>query len=585
MSILSGKLIINEFGNAFVNSQQITVYIPKNKIGHAINLDTVQVKYEQMDDGKFTGEVINYSILNKKFVGFVHHTYQSDVFISVPELRKKMVAIQTFVYLQKSNWVEVVITDESSEQLKGELTKTFLNPTVDELIEHKFKCKNIDETEEIVYKPAIYLEMENQAKNIIKRVDLRDHDVFTVDPPDCRDCDDAFSIKVIDGIKHIYVHIADVSHYINPDHPDFEDIIKRGNTIYGKTKSWTMIPEKYAHDICSILPDKETYVITTEYSMNDDLSLVYVGTYESVIIPKNKYTYEYADEHIGEEPFQTIFKTSFWIQKHIPDFVLNDESYSHKMIKYWMIYVNETMCINAKSNIIYRVNSEPSKQRLELIHRALQHFYYEHYCFWHFKKKIDPKNLEERHNLTTFIVDIEKIPVVSYLIEHFIPKAYYQTQNGYHYGLGIDNYCHWTSPIRRAADLLNQCIWKGYNIDINKYIEYLNCGEILQNSVEDFIREFENLEKFTSETFITRATIVNVFEQGIQVYIDSLNEKYTIHVSKLLCENLMYDDYFKSLWNSDYKFNLFDTPNVIVRKENQKIEVEVYELDELYFGD
>ncbi len=576
MSILSGKLIINEFGNAFVNSEQITVYIPKNKIGHAINLDTVQVKYEQVEDGKFIGEIINYSLLNKKFVGFVHHTYHSDVFISVPDLRKKMVAIQTFVYLQKSMWVEVVITDESSEQLKGELTKTFLNPTIDELIEHKFKCKTIEETEEIVFKPVIYLEMENQAKMLTKRVDLKDHDVFTVDPSDCRDCDDAFSIKIIDGVKHIYVHIADVSHYINPNHPDFEDIIKRGNTIYGKTKSWTMIPEKYAHDICSILPNKETYVITTEYSMNDDLSLVYVNIYESVIISKNKYTYEYADQHIGEEPFQTLFKISFWIKKKIPDFVLNNESYSHQMIKYWMVYVNQTICKENGPYLIYRVNPEPVLKKIQFMNYALEYFYQNDNN--NEFSNIKNLNIEEREGLRKFIDHIEKTPLISYLLEHFIPKAYYQTQNANHYGLGIDNYCHWTSPIRRAADLLNHCIWKGYTINLEKYVNDLNCGEILQDSVEDFIHEIQNIEKISSESFVTDSTIINVFPQGIQVYIPLFNEKYTIHVSKLSSEHLYFNQVYNTLNNNNIEYSLFDSLKVIVRKDNQKIEVDIYGL-------
>ena len=122
-------------------------------------------------------------------------------------------------------------------------------------------------------------------KNIeSERKDLTNLYTFTIDPKTCKDCDDAFSIEYINGKCHIYVHISDVAHYINPTIPEFDEIIKRGTTIYGSSRNWTMIPELYSNYICSILPNKETYVYTNEFIFLESTeSIEYVDSYYSVI--------------------------------------------------------------------------------------------------------------------------------------------------------------------------------------------------------------------------------------------------------------------------------------------------------------
>ena len=146
-------------------------------------------------------------------------------------------------------------------------------------------------------------------------LDQKNLNTFTIDPFTSKDCDDAFSIDIIDNKIHIYVHISDVSYYINPDYHLFEEIVNRGNTYYGSVKNWSMIPREYSDNYCSILPNKETRVVTTEFIYNqEEQSLEYVGWYYSIIESKKKLWYDYVDEkyediEVGKD-FRIIYESS-----------------------------------------------------------------------------------------------------------------------------------------------------------------------------------------------------------------------------------------------------------------------------------
>ena len=92
---LKGKLIINEFGNGFVNVDDKTIYVNKKDINKAFHGETVEIEY-YIENGKYYGKVINHTLIGKILTGFVHHIYKSEVYIFVPELKKSnMVIIKT----------------------------------------------------------------------------------------------------------------------------------------------------------------------------------------------------------------------------------------------------------------------------------------------------------------------------------------------------------------------------------------------------------------------------------------------------------------------------------------------------------
>ena len=500
-----GNLIINEYGNGFVNlNNNISIYINKKDLQNAFNGEMVEVEYYKKDD-LYYGKVINYSLLGKTFIGKIHHFYLDEIFIYCNELKKNnLISIKTSFNLSKNDWVFVKIVSTLNNKLYGEFIECLSN-NIDDIIEKKFNLTNLDD-------------ISNNVTGVIKNnhINQTHLDTFTIDPENTRDCDDAFSVEIINNDIKIYVHISDVAHWINPNMQLFDEIVKRGNTFYGKNKNWSMIPRKYADYYCSILPDKETYVVTNEFIYNKETaSLNYIKWYYSIIKSKNKYNYDYVDNNFNDIRFQIIYDTSLIIKNDIPDFNIVDETKSHKMVKYWMIKINQIM-----SNIIkkiYRCNIKPQDNKFELL-----------------KNYVEYHRININFNRNEIIDYIDKNPTKLnyYIIKSLLTKAYYYTDNKLHYGLGIDNYTHWTSPIRRACDLLNHCILKNYDIDISQYIKYMNEMELKQDLIEKFIIDFDNYQNIKlGDIFV--AIIIKINNNGIIVYIDYFNDKFSLHISKL----------------------------------------------------
>jgi ribonuclease R len=592
MTTIKDKIIINEFGNGFVNTidknnNALSIYIKKTDINRAFNNEIVEVEYYQNeDDLKYYGKVINYTLVDKSFIGFVHHIYKKEAFIYVQELKKSNLISIKFTtsklahQLTKNTWVKVkVIIEEKIEEtdrykLIGQLIET-IEPDVDLLIEKKFNLENQNES------LSSNLENQNhtdlQQPKLFERKDQRHLNTITIDPITCRDCDDAFSIEPSDKNNdeiNIYVHISDVAHYINPDNQsnNFDKIIKKGNTFYGKNKNWTMIPRIYADNYCSILPNKETYVVTNHFIYNKtEKTLKSAGWFYSTIISKNKYWYEYVDENFESNPdFQLIYETSQIIKKEMNDFIITKESKSHQMIRYWMVKTNQVMC--KEIGRIFRTNPEPTEQKLFLIKEYIK--------LINGEKENENENDEplNREKIITFFENTissnkenendenDENDLLCFLIKNILPKAIYTETNEFHYGLGIDNYTHWTSPIRRAADLLNHCILKGYQIDVGQYLEYINEAELKQDMIEKFIMEFDNTQTLqVGDEF--DAVIIGLHKAGIIVYIDYLDNRYSIHISRIISnedeknKRFLYDNETQIIISEDGEtsFCLFQT--------------------------
>ena len=137
---VTGKLVINEYGNGFVNINNISIYISKKDLNNAFHNEIVEVNYYK-ENNKYYGKIINYSLINKIFIGKVHHFYKDSIFIYCNELNKSnLIKIKTHKQLFVGNWVEVIIKDHNNNILIGELIDILQND-VNILIEKKFKLR------------------------------------------------------------------------------------------------------------------------------------------------------------------------------------------------------------------------------------------------------------------------------------------------------------------------------------------------------------------------------------------------------------------------------------------------------------
>lgn len=533
----TGKIIINEFGIGFLNTPDKSIYINKQNLNRAYNGELVQVEIINQEDGKYYGKVINFSLIDRIFVGQVHHIYKDEIFVCSKKLTKSnLIVIKLNKSINKNDWVKVKVVSDINNKINGELIK-LINNNVDTIIEETFNLTLINKISDI---------SNNISNNIVSdRRDLTHLYTFTIDPKSCRDCDDAFSIEYINNQIHIYVHISDVAHYINPTIPEFDEIIKRGTTIYGSSRNWTMIPELYSDYICSILPNKETYVYTNEFIFLEERNIIeYVDSYYSVIKSSIKFSYE--DVYNDGFVFDTLNKTAKIIQSEMKELNLTEPSESHDMVKFWMIKVNQIM--SEKIQKIYRCHNKPYDNQFVLLQNYLE---YKQLPVSIKRDSIYDLLSNEENNL----LSNNKNNILYFIIKTILPKAYYSSTDNSHYGLGINNYTHWTSPIRRGCDLLNHCILKGYDIDITKYINYLNDSEILQYQVEKFMVEHSiDFDK------IYDGTIISISKTGIVLYVHELDTKYTIHVSKLSNERLIFEN--NVLSNEKQIYKLYDTLHV-----------------------
>ncbi len=572
--VYNGQLIINEFGNGFVNASVSdnnntnikTIYIDKKNIGKAVSLDYVDVEIVTFNEKGYYGKIINYSLKDREFIGQYHHSYKEYHYIYCPKLTKSnlvLVLIDNNNQLNKTQWLKIKIILEN-EKIYGKIIKE-IDDEIDLLLEENFNLSQI----KLNITPQINMSVIMNSTH----KDQRKLNTFTIDPTTTQDCDDAFSIEKKNNIIHIYVHISDVSIWLNPNTIKFTDIIKRGTTIYGKNKNWTMIPREYADNICSILPNKETFVITHEFVLDNNV-IKLKEIYNSIIISKNKYDYNHIDNVIAtqsnadnaDNPLIQLYYTSLFLEKEIDEIEIQNDSKSHNLVKLWMIKVNNIMGEQIKK--IYRCHPKPTEIQTKL--------------FNNYMKKIDVQ-IKNRSELVNFVKKNNKNKFIQYMTKTILPKAYYSDTNIGHYGLGLSDYTHWTSPIRRSCDLIIQCIYKGYNINIDEYITYLNNSEILQDSVENFIKNYQNYKNkdnllFANTNYI--GIIIGISQTGITIYIEEFDTRYTIHISKLSKNKLVFNQTTNTLsedlnnlvnlndLNNKVTFNLFDKINVKIEKIN-----------------
>jgi ribonuclease R len=581
----SGILSINDFGNGFVNCEynndKIVVFVSKKNLNFGLHNTIVSGIIKEKTDKGYVGIITSQpSFINKMFVGKVHHIFKNDVYIYLEQFGKSNIIISLyglnlFPEIKKNDIIIVIITSADS-------------------INNKIYCK-IDS----FYKDLdndIFSKIHNLSEREIKdfelipcpkkveRRDLLDHNVFTIDPLGSKDLDDAFSVKKIDDDKYnIYVHISDTTEYIYPEHTLFEKIIKNGNTIYGINYNFSMIPRDLSENISSILCNKNTYTITKEFLYNKkNNTITHNGYYYSNVKSRKQYTYEEIDEIIENDSNNNsckkdiliLLESSKLIQEKLDTMPMNNStSLSHKMIENWMIYTNNIMgnIIFNKNAGNFRYHPKPYNNQLMALKRFITNV---------FKEPI-PQIFDRSYIIETLRKNLDKITdkniltTYEYIIKDMMRKASYESYKKphNHYALGLENYLHFTSPIRRASDMINHLILRGYEFDdktIEKYCKYFNDAEMIQIDVENMIlsnKIFKNIKEKIGIKI--QGVTININKNNIEIYLPELDHSSYIHVSLLSNNFLNFDSNNNVLSNDTDIYNMFDVNEYIIKNVNE----------------
>ncbi len=482
MNMLTGIIDIHPKGFGFVipDDGSDDVYVPLHNIGIALDKDRVVVKI--LSNKKREGKIVN--ILErstKKIAGTLKKN--GKYFYLIPDDKKmtrnilidneiedsmdgKKAVAEIIEFLSPKHnplgRILEVLDYKNKVDLQGRLI----------LIEHgfdeQFPANVIDEAEKIVF----------NSDNIGNRKDLRNEEIFTIDPVTAKDFDDAISIKKSDnGSVVVGVHIADVSYYVTPGSELDNEAYKRATSVYLIDKTVPMLPERLSNEICSLKENEDRFTLSCEFTVGLEGNVSNGRIFSSVIRSSRRFNYQEAQDIIdgkAESPHkQTLilmkdtagklreeYRKNGRIDFDTPETeILLDEDknpvsvspkqrlHTHMMIEDFMITANMIVAkhisdLNISS--LYRIHEEPSEENLNSMRLLLKKFGIP-------VKKITPNALQ---SILESSVNSDTEFLIKEIILHSMKRAIYSKENKGHYGLGLQYYTHFTSPIRRYPDLI-----------------------------------------------------------------------------------------------------------------------------------
>ncbi len=310
------------------------------------------------------------------------------------------------------------------------------------------------------------------------RVDCRSHNVITIDPDDARDFDDAICLQREGRDWRLWVHIADVSHYVKPGSPLDIEAKKRGNSTYLVDRVIPMLPEALSNELCSLKPGVDRLTKCAEFVLSDAGKVISSKFYPSVIHSKRRFTYKEAFATLQGPPQgeieQMLHDANAMAQKIREhrfdngsldlDFPENkirldetgkvlrieriENDISHQLIEEYMLLANEAIAgrlMQLDLPAVYRVHESPKEKRLnDYREDVLSH-------------RIQCGDLNHRPEVQKLLAKLGTLPIGDALKIGFLKsmmRARYAVEPLGHYGLAKKKYTHFTSPIRRYADLV-----------------------------------------------------------------------------------------------------------------------------------
>ena len=303
------------------------------------------------------------------------------------------------------------------------------------------------------------------------RQDLRHLPTVTIDGADAKDFDDAISVERTEGGYRVWVHIADVTHYVDPGSALDEQAAYRANSVYLPGTVAPMLPRRLSDEVCSLRPHADRAAVTVEMEVDAAGEARSFRAYRSVIVSDARLTYEAVDAFLageGEVERSDLIKSAYELSRKLkvlaarrgklelggrePEYEIDENGVpvgagvrrstpARELIEELMVLANESVAkmLQHKKGGVFRVHERPDAASLEKLAERL--------AAVGMQAEPTPENLGT-------ISQMAKSDAVNYLILRSIPRAVYSPDDLGHYGLALEHYTHFTSPIRRYADVL-----------------------------------------------------------------------------------------------------------------------------------
>lgn len=492
--VITGIVDMTRTGSAYIISDDVEgdVHVAAKYLQSAMNGDLVEIAtWRPRGRRKLEGEVkrvieratthlIGKLVLRPKYAIVMVEMYQP---------------LQIIVELEDTNdgqngdQVVVKVTDWSRDNLRGIVTTVLSGKNQSDL---DMKTILVNNGFNLDFPKEVLAESEALSKKITKeeitrRRDMRKVTTFTIDPETAKDFDDALSIEYLDnGHFEIGIHIADVGHYVAEDTALDKEARLRSTSVYLVDRVLPMLPEALSNELCSLRPYEEKLTFSAIFTFDKSDKIVDRWFGKTITYSDRRFTYEEAQEIIekgaGDFASELIVmnklakklrkarfnhgainfesdEVKFKLDEHgVPIGVfVKDRKDAHLLVEDFMLLANREVAsyiynkgkkLKNEIPFVYRIHDEPDPDRVAELALYAKELGFE-------MDVSTPMNVAKSYNrLVEASQKDVHLKMLQPLAIRTMSKAVYSTQNIGHYGLGFDNYTHFTSPIRRYSDVL-----------------------------------------------------------------------------------------------------------------------------------
>ena len=628
-----GILEVTSSGRGFVICEELEqdISIPKNGINKAFNGDLVEVYcYKRKNNGSLEGEIVNIIERDKTtFVGVlkIEKNYAfvltrgarmyTDFFIDKKQLTPEYNDGDK-VLVRFDEW------PKRAESPFGTLIENFGPPgeTSTEmhaiLSDYGLPLRFPEEVEA----SAALIDQRITADEIKKRRDFRKVLTFTIDPKTAKDFDDALSFEVLgEDLYEVGIHIADVSHYVQPGSILDQEALDRATSVYLVDRVVPMLPEVLSNGVCSLRPHEEKYTFSAVFQINGKGEIKKEWFGRTVIYSDHRFAYEEAqdiietqspvvsEKHSLRNGSYTVDEATFnaiitldKIAKNLRkdrmksgaisfdrvevNFNLKDDNTpesvffktskdANKLIEEFMLLANKQVARFAGKRdkplpMVYRIHDEPDPDKLNNLQTVVAGFGY--------KLNLKTKNVSQSINkLLLETQGKQEQNMIDTLTIRCMSKAEYTTQNIGHYGLAFDYYTHFTSPIRRYPDVmvhrllaqhLNKEKWPSIELIEDASAHSSQREQLATKAERDSIKfmQIKFMENYIGEEF--DGVISGVTDRGIYVEIIENKCEGMVRIKDVPGDYFFFDDRNHALVGERTKkiYQLGDLVKVTVAK-------------------
>jgi len=591
------------------------IYVTPENINRAFNGDEVEVEVLRKKKNKTEGRVKK--IVNRKTTKFVGTLDVKNKFAFLI-LDNNKINVDLYIPLEKLKGAKTgqkVIARMTSwpkgvDSPFGEVLEVIGMPGNNDAEMYSILFKNefeIKFPQEVVQESET-VGMELDPEEVKKRKDFRGKLTFTIDPFDAKDFDDALSYEVLEnGNIEVGIHIADVSHYVQPGTAMDDEAQKRGNSVYLEDRVIPMLPEQLSNMACSLRPNEDKYAFSAVFELDENGTVHKEWFGKTVIHSDHRFAYEDAQEVIegrsdklkneilAMDKIAKIIRKermkngALSIESEEVSFVFDEEGMpsgvvkktskdANKLIEEFMLLANKRVAIfvgklpgdkGSNNQFIYRCHDKPSLEKLKTFSVFIEKFDYD-------LEFENVNNVAQKINgLLNKIKDTPEYGLIQTMAIRSMSKASYQTNNIGHYGLAFDYYTHFTSPIRRYADLVVHRLLqdkldnkqKNYGNKLNEISEHISAQERKAIDSERESNKFfqaKYLQDKVGEEFV--GTISGLADFGIFVRINDNFCEGMITMQSLPNDNYYFDnDKFQIVGRrNDSVFNFGDQVKIKV---------------------